>query len=686
MKKILLLLIVSLSFFQLRAQGTWNQIATYALDSNQTYNGFIFAANNHLYSARFVNSRYQLSEFNFDSSRWEFQYSFDLLGNVSYTNYSQPKVYNNKLYYWCKHPSAVVHGLYEFDFVTKSNLLLVANADYESASGAFFIHDSTIYLQAYERFFSPSYANKILPYSLSTYKVGQPITVTPETFDMTLSYPIGKYEFLLGYDPVSPNPKQEKCLVYNREEKTYYHNVPNLVSYKNYIGSFSICNTLYYFSDNYTTYNYQSGQKNVSDLPFAVQSVCAFKNKGYAIAQNGNLYELSNPDSCNSIYTNPNYENYIAQQPFPKTIQLEDTSQSLQSFVIQKKAYVLYNNSSTQTIETWEFNSETNTWMQKANFPGPFLKYVACFSIGNKGYFGIPHCGQSTSEKGFWEFDPALNTWTRKSDFGGFGNKFSFSVDNFGYVGFSNCSQISSDPHALNLYIYNSENDSWVKSPPYIYALYGFSTGRLGYLMGVGKESMVIRSWQAYKFDPLNGNDPKSLGLGIRMREGELPSLYPMDHTFALCQNIFAAFNNGLLYSFDEIAGRWMYYAPSLSGKIATSFAIGNKAYFIMGSSNTGSPDNRMFAHVSNKNCNFNSGLESIDENTFKIYPNPFNSSFQLQSKQQIHKLELFTLLGDRVITIEQKDGITSLDAAQLPAGIYLLKLNDTYTYRVVKE
>ena len=68
------------------------------------------------------------------------------------------------------------------------------------------------------------------------------------------------------------------------------------------------------------------------------------------------------------------------------------------------------------------FSKKDEVWVQKASFGASGRHGAVGFSIGNKGYIGL---GQINSGPGIadfhdiWEFDPASNSWTQKADYPG---------------------------------------------------------------------------------------------------------------------------------------------------------------------------------------------------------------------------------------------------------------------------
>ena len=113
----------------------------------------------------------------------------------------------------------------------------------------------------------------------------------------------------------------------------------------------------------------------------------------------------------------------------------------------------------------WEYNSLTDSWMQKANFPG--IRVVAsCFSIGNKGYMA---CGLDTSadHNDLWEWDQLTNTWTQKANLPApaRGVGVAFSVGSFGYYG-TGCDWIypvQTFTYYSDLWQYSPVTNSWLQ-------------------------------------------------------------------------------------------------------------------------------------------------------------------------------------------------------------------------------
>lgn len=140
----------------------------------------------------------------------------------------------------------------------------------------------------------------------------------------------------------------------------------------------------------------------------------------------------------------------------------------------------------------WEYDPESNTWTQKADFAGAPRSGATGFSIGSKGYLGT---GQNYNNdpyffNDFWEYNPSSNTWTQKADFAGGGRwgSVGFSISSKGYVGTGDDGSGAKN----DFWEYNPATDLWTQKsnvgnvlPFGRYAGIGFSIGTKGYI-GVG--------------------------------------------------------------------------------------------------------------------------------------------------------------------------------------------------------
>ena len=138
--------------------------------------------------------------------------------------------------------------------------------------------------------------------------------------------------------------------------------------------------------------------------------------------------------------------------------------------------------------DLWEWDQLTNTWTQKANFPGIARSYGIGFSLGNKGYIGTGFGALPYND--FWEYDQSLDLWTQKANFGGVGRSEAtcFAVGSFGYVGTGTVnvgSGASSD-----IWKYNVSNNTWIQMTNFGGGNREFATG-----LSIGCKGYIGLGW-----------------------------------------------------------------------------------------------------------------------------------------------------------------------------------------------
>jgi hypothetical protein len=78
-------------------------------------------------------------------------------------------------------------------------------------------------------------------------------------------------------------------------------------------------------------------------------------------------------------------------------------------------------------------------------------------------------------------------------------------------------------------------------------------------------------------------------------------------------------------------------------------------------------------------------GIESNTLEGLKIYPNPVNSMLNINYSQRISKVELFSILGQKVMSLETEKPNLSIDMSVLEAGTYFIKVWVNESYKVLK-
>lgn len=178
-------------------------------------------------------------------------------------------------------------------------------------------------------------------------------------------------------------------------------------------------------------------------------------------------------------------------------------------FAIGSKGYVVTGKDSTSAAfsflkDCWVYDTLTNSWAQKSDFPGNMRIVHIGFSIGTNGYFGTGIDNTGTLLKDFWEYNSLNDTWTQKADFGGTPRRFScgFSIGSKGFIGLGNDGSYKKD-----FWTYNLASNSWTQMPDFPGAsrddAVAFSINSSGYV-GIGwRELAFIQYKDFWKYDTL---------------------------------------------------------------------------------------------------------------------------------------------------------------------------------------
>ena len=72
-------------------------------------------------------------------------------------------------------------------------------------------------------------------------------------------------------------------------------------------------------------------------------------------------------------------------------------------------------------------------------------------------------------------------------------------------------------------------------------------------------------------------------------------------------------------------------------------------------------------------------GVREIDFLSIRMYPNPADESFYLQSTQRVLKVEMYDVLGHRLMEVSQPDLRQSFDVSEVSQGSYVIVVTSEY-------
>jgi hypothetical protein len=82
-------------------------------------------------------------------------------------------------------------------------------------------------------------------------------------------------------------------------------------------------------------------------------------------------------------------------------------------------------------------------------------------------------------------------------------------------------------------------------------------------------------------------------------------------------------------------------------------------------------------------------GVRDQNVKAFRIYPNPVNDMLNIEYVDNLTQVEVFTLLGQKVISKNVGATSTQVDMTRLPAGTFLVKATSgsaSQTFKIVKK
>jgi N-acetylneuraminic acid mutarotase len=190
------------------------------------------------------------------------------------------------------------------------------------------------------------------------------------------------------------------------------------------------------------------------------------------------------------------------------------------AFTADNKAYVTCGKygPSAYAFDLWEYKPTTDSWSQRANFPGGVRYAVSALSIDNKGYVGMG-IDYDLYRKDWWQYNPATNVWEQRSNLPGTerGAASTFTIGSKGFVVFGADGGFKDE-----LWEYNPYTDSWNIKANFPGGerrnAIAFTIGTKGY-GGIGKGPSGIRQ-NFYEYTP-------ALPLAVEENETVHVQVYP---------------------------------------------------------------------------------------------------------------------------------------------------------------
>lgn len=271
---------------------------------------------------------------------------------------------------------------------------------------------------------------------------------------------------------------------------------------------------------------------------------------------------------------------------------------SATSFVVGNKAYICLGRSGWKDgflKDLWEYDSQTDIWSQKAALPESFRGRVKAVAgvIGTKAYVGMGSVGAydpSSQFSDFWEYDTQTDIWTRKADFPGKGKNdlFCTVVNGILYttMGYTGTIRLSDN------WMYDPQTDKWTQLSDIPYEasnVAGFGIGNSFYV-GTGFRGCNLKFLYRFRTESQTWD-----------RMADLPGARMLSNGVAINNKGYillgrywnGALNGGRLLSdiveYDPESDTWIKRGdfPGGARQNAVVFCIGDKGYIVMGEDDT---------------------------------------------------------------------------------------------------
>jgi len=388
------------------------------------------------------------------------------------------------------------------------------------------------------------------------------------------------------------------------------------------------------------------------------------------------------------FYTNVFAQTWTQKTDFPEANM--NGRWSPYAFIINDKIYAGggYVGNFASRRDLWEYDTGTDTWIQKQNVPGSINRTAAiAFSINGKGYVGLGIQNYNTINtiflKDLREYDPATDTWTPKANLPDSGRAHAtcFVVNGKAYVagGLTGYPETASN----DLWMYDPVTDQWtsLQSFPadFIYSAMSFSAGTNGYVVGGrilnSSASSSFTSKFTYQYDVLaNSWNQKADYCDTSGRENGIAFVL---NNHAYVGTGMAAVGSLTYYYrefcvYDILTDTWTQALnfPATDRSYAVAAMVNNKVYagagFLFNTAQIYFNDWWEFSEPAGIN-------ELNDKPSLSLFPNPAYESIFIVTGEKKLQYDIIDSHGNKIISGIYSSG-KAINISRLPAGVYALR------------
>ena len=88
---------------------------------------------------------------------------------------------------------------------------------------------------------------------------------------------------------------------------------------------------------------------------------------------------------------------------------------------------------------------------------------------------------------------------------------------------------------------------------------------------------------------------------------------------------------------------------------------------------------------ISFENNDFTAVEDVVSPSSVRVYPNPAADMLIIDGADAKQEIAIYSINGTKVLSAQSQEGTNTIQVAQLPNGVYLLRLADE-TFKLIKE
>lgn len=363
------------------------------------------------------------------------------------------------------------------------------------------------------------------------------------------------------------------------------------------------------------------------------------------------------------------------------------------SFAIGNSGYIVSGvNDVDYSNSTWEYNTITDAWTQKADAGTILRNGPAGFAINGKGYMGMGIDNSGNILDDLMQYDATLNSWIQKANI--IQGRFDPAVMVIGSRVFVSCGAVTDFLDVLlnDTWEYDVAADNWIQRASFPaskrFACSGFSINGYGYLMG-GADSLGDNiNNDLWQYDPV---------FDIWVQKSDLPSdpragasSFTIGNFGFIGAGVDQFFSHSDFWKYDGINDVWSQVAslPTTGRDGPFSFVVNGKAYVGGGFDDNTNSFSDTWRYTPDSNVGI--AESPFIEASLNIYPNPVVNSFSLsvQNFQAFKNLQLnvYDYTGKLQETIIIFSDNEVIDFSSFPAGIYFCELSNSERILTTKK